>query len=53
MNDNEMKIVDFAQYCKTCKYKEYREEETPCCDCISEPMNLNSHKPVLYEEAKR
>ena len=44
------KEVYFAQYCKTCKYKDVDDVKDPCNDCLSEPCNLHSHKPVKYEE---
>lgn len=44
------KEVYFDQYCKTCKYEETAEEEDPCYECLDEPVNLYSHKPVNYEE---
>ena len=49
MEDN-YKEVYFARYCITCKYKDKPEEEDPCYDCLAEPVNLYSHKPVKYED---
>ena len=43
--------VFFEEYCKTCKYKNYSETDSPCAECIAEPVNLYSHKPVKWEEA--
>lgn len=51
MEDN-YKEVYFHQYCKSCKHFDKTEEEDPCFDCLDEPENLYSHKPVKYEEAK-
>lgn len=42
--------VDFNRYCKTCAHKDVKEKDDPCFDCLQEPMNQNSHKPVRYEE---
>lgn len=44
------KEVYFDQYCKTCKYKDTKETDDPCDECLYEPMNLYSHKPVKWEE---
>lgn len=44
------KEVYFDQYCETCKHKEVFEGEDPCEDCLSEPFNIDSHKPVRWEE---
>lgn len=43
------KEVYFGQYCKSCKWRDKAEDEGPCDDCLNEPMNVNSHKPVCYE----
>ncbi len=49
MNDT-YKEVYFDQYCKTCKYNLSKEDEDPCYECLENPTNLYSHKPVNYEE---
>lgn len=43
------KEVYFGQYCKTCKHEKKAEDEDPCFECLSEPVNLYSHMPVRYE----
>ena len=48
--DGMYKEVYFDQYCKTCEYKDLPESEDPCFDCLEEPTNLESHKPVHYKE---
>lgn len=50
MNDNEYKIVFFHEYCSTCKHCEELESDKPCNECMTNPVNLNSHKPVKWEE---
>lgn len=52
MENNTYKEVYFDEYCKTCEHFEKEAEEDPCYDCLSEPTNLNSHKPVKWEEGK-
>lgn len=47
---DDQKEVYFDQYCKTCKYEKLDESECPCDDCLSNPANTYSHKPVKYEE---
>ena len=42
---NEEKEVYFDQYCKSCKHHGLEE----CNDCLAEPSNTNSHKPMNYE----
>lgn len=46
---NEEKEVYFDQYCKSCKCHGLKESKDPCNDCLAEPSNTNSHKPINYE----
>lgn len=48
--ENEYKIVEFEKYCKTCKHKKVKDVKDPCNDCLDNPVNANSKKPVNYEE---
>ena len=50
--ENQYKIVDFGYYCEKCKHYEESENGEPCDECLSNPVNLYSHKPVKYEEGK-
>lgn len=51
--ENQYKIVDFKKYCETCKYKEMKEVKDPCNECLDNPVNENSEKPVKYKEAEK
>lgn len=44
------KEVYFQQYCKICKHELEDEAEDTCHECLQNPTNINSHKPVKYEE---
>lgn len=46
------KIVEFEKWCNKCKYEDISELDDPCFDCISEPVNEDSRKPVKFEEKK-
>lgn len=50
--ENQYKIVEFDLYCNRCKYKDIKDEEgeEPCNTCLAEPVNLNSSKPIKFEE---
>jgi hypothetical protein len=50
--DEGMKEVRFDIYCETCEYKDLKDEDEPCCDCLDEPANQHSHKPVYWKGAK-
>lgn len=52
IRDEEYREVDFEAYCKTCKYEKRPETREPCCDCLEEPTNLFSEKPVKWEGKK-
>lgn len=52
MDVNGMKFVYFGIYCKSCKYADESEDTEPCAECLAEPVNQYSHKPVKYEERK-
>lgn len=44
------KEVYFGQYCAICKHEKKLENERPCAECLDNPINLHSHKPVNWEE---
>lgn len=46
------KEVYFNTYCIKCKHKNLDEWLDPCHECLSNPSNINSHKPVKFEEVK-
>lgn len=46
------KEVYFDQYCESCEHKDLNDYENPCNDCLANPGNENSHKPVEYKEKK-
>ena len=46
----ETKIVDFDKYCHKCKHTKTAEIEDPCHECLENPTNINSRKPVMFEE---
>ena len=51
-NLRELKEVLYYVYCKKCKYASKSEAEDPCWDCLNQPVNTDSHKPVYFEENK-
>ena len=48
--ENNYKMVEFDKYCKTCKHSEVKDNEEPCDECLDNPVNVNSHRPVNWEE---
>ena len=53
MDHQDYKEVYFHEYCKTCKHKELKEYEEPCDECLSEAINLSTHRPVRYEKKEK
>lgn len=50
MIDHEYKEVLYCDYCEKCKHKDVKDTDNPCNECLDEPINLYSHKPVKFEE---
>lgn len=46
----EYKEVEFWKYCEKCKHYEVEDVKDPCNDCLDEPVNSHSTKPVYFEE---
>lgn len=44
------KEVYYSQYCSTCKHRDLPEDKNPCHECLNNPMNVYSHKPVNWKE---
>lgn len=53
MQVNKQKIVLFDKYCPICKHYKKTEDEDPCWECLDDPVNVWSHKPVRFKEAKK
>ena len=46
---NNTKEVYFNEYCPKCKNYEKSESDDPCWDCLDEPFNVDSHKPLFFD----
>ena len=49
MDDN-FKEVYYWKWCPKCKHKDTAEELEPCFECLANPSNVDSHKPLKWEE---
>ena len=47
---NETKEVRYDLWCSRCKNSELDESKDPCWYCLDEPVNVDSHKPLYFEE---
>lgn len=50
--ESNLKEVYFGAYCPKCVHKDVAEADEPCFDCLAEPANVDSHKPVKWVEGK-
>ena len=44
------KEVYFDQYCKKCLHKGEVDTSDACDECLANPSNMNSHRPVNFKE---
>lgn len=44
------KEVYYDQYCSKCEHANKKEEEEPCAECLNNPVNEWTHRPVKFEE---
>ena len=47
------KEVDFEHYCPKCKHWKESEACDSCHECLHHCSNEYSHKPVMFEEARK
>ena len=46
--ESKRKEAWFWMYCKHCKNSGIKDDEDPCDECLGQPYNEDSHKPVNY-----
>ena len=51
--EDHTKEVRCDLYCKDCEHYKDDESTDPCNECLNEPSNINSHKPVYFKEKER
>lgn len=47
------KEVFFEKWCNQCQYQKERETSDPCNECLTNPVNESSHRPVLFKKKKQ
>lgn len=50
MHEPRDKEVRFDLWCDSCKFKDKKESSNECDECLSYPMNTDSHKPVGWRK---
>lgn len=48
-HENDYLEVDYGKYCKLCKHEKLTEIEEPCYECLENPTNYATDRPVKYE----
>ena len=43
-------IVRYDKYCDTCMFASVKETEDPCDECLNNPTNEDSRRPVNFKE---
>lgn len=43
------KIVQFT-LCQYCEHWKKSESEEPCCDCLDNPSNVESRRPIHFKD---
>lgn len=49
---DDYKEVNFSKYCDLCVYREKKDYESPCNECLEEGMREGTEKPLYFEERK-
>lgn len=52
MTDDIFKEVRFDLYCSQCKEEKTKETDDPCNECLAEPINQHSNKPIHFKKKK-
>ena len=47
------KIVDFHKWCASCKYRDNEAYKDPCNECLNNPSNEDSTKPINWKKDKK
>lgn len=42
--------VNYHEWCPKCEHFKLEEREDPCHDCLNQPVNDDSRKPVEFKE---
>jgi hypothetical protein len=50
---DDYKEVYYNEYCPKCRYYEKGKIDDRCDKCLSEPVNLHTHRPVNFEEKSK
>ena len=46
-------IIEFDQFCGSCKHKDLDEKLDPCCECLDNPALVDTEIPLNYEKEEK
>lgn len=47
--DSNLREVSYEKYCGNCKYSDCPESADPCFECLDNPLNYYTDRPVNYK----
>ena len=50
---NDTREVNFKKYCEKCKYKNTKETDDPCNECLAQSFNIDSRKPIHFKKGDK
>lgn len=53
MSEDNLVMVNFEKYCRTCKYEKLDEFVNPCNECLEIPVNEATDKPYMWEKKEK
>lgn len=49
----DLKEVYFDKYCNTCEHSKLSQDNDICNECLSNPGNYDSNKPIRWKEKEK
>lgn len=53
MGDSNLKEINFVEYCRTCKYRDKKDYEPPCDECLEVGMRKGTCVPERWDGNKK
>ena len=50
MIENNQRIVCYDIWCQKCLCKDIKENDEPCEECLDNPTNENTERPIKFKE---
>ena len=53
MEGSNLKIVDYSKHCPRCKYRDKKDYEDPCNECMTACARYGTKEPLFFERRAR